>query len=113
MVRLAWHAGHQAADAPDDQVHPHSCLGCLRQLVDQLPLRDGIDQTALSALRVFRFEGLHLYTRLILHKLCHLCNTVRFVVLNADTSLCVVKKLQHALQPAYHQIRLFHHPPVI
>ena len=41
MVRLAWHAGHQAADAPDDQVHPHSCLGCLRQLVDQLPLRDG------------------------------------------------------------------------
>ena len=42
MVRLAWHAGHQAADAPDDQVHPHSCLGCLRQLVDQLPLRDGV-----------------------------------------------------------------------
>ena len=41
MVRLAWHAGHQAADAPDDQVHPHSCLGGLRQLVDQLPLRDG------------------------------------------------------------------------
>ena len=43
MVRLAWHAGHQAADAPDDEFHPDPCLGRLGELVDEFPLGDRID----------------------------------------------------------------------
>ena len=72
-----------------------------------------IDQGTLTTLGVFGHQFFYFDIRDSGSQFFHPGNTIRLVVLNADTTLCIWKKSDYDFQSFHNLLRLIHHAPVI
>ena len=72
-----------------------------------------INKGTLASLWIFGHQFLYLYPRNILYKLLHFSDTVRFVVLNTDISLCLIKNSQDNAKAFHNLLRMIQHSPVV
>ena len=72
-----------------------------------------IDQGTLTTLGIFGHQFFYFDIRDSGSQFFHSGNTIRLIVLNADTTLCIWKKSDYDFQSFHNLLRLIHHAPVI